>query len=45
MKLLKKPGGTLVGCGFVQFKTVPCAATAIKECNAKPFLGKKMLTF
>ncbi|XP_046658077.1 RNA-binding protein 28-like [Daphnia pulicaria] len=42
VKLLKKPGGTLVGCGFVQFKTVPCAATAIKECNAKPFLGRQI---
>lgn len=40
VKLLKKPDGSLVGCGFVQFKTVPCASKAIKECNAKPFLGR-----
>ncbi|KAI9555159.1 hypothetical protein GHT06_017674 [Daphnia sinensis] len=40
VKLLKKPDGSMVGCGFVQFKTVPCAAKAIKECNAKPFLGR-----
>ncbi|XP_057380965.1 RNA-binding protein 28-like [Daphnia carinata] len=40
VKLLRKPNGTLVGCGFVQYKTVPCAARAIKECNAKPFLGR-----
>jgi nucleolar protein 4 len=40
VKLLKKPNGTLVGCGFVQFKIVASAAKAIKECNAKPFLGR-----
>ena len=39
VKLLKKADGTLVGCGFVQFKTMFNAAKAIKECNAKPFLG------
>ena len=44
VKLLKKPDGTLVGCAFVQYKTVPCAARGIKECNAKPFLGITLLS-
>ena len=43
VKLLKKPDGTLVGCAFVQYKTVPGAAKGIKECNAKPFLGIMLL--
>ena len=45
VKLLKKADGTLVGCGFVQFKTMFNAAKAIKECNAKPFLGIENFTF
>merc|ERR1712071_270079 len=40
VKLLKKADGTLVGCAFVQYKTVPSAVRGIKECNAKPFLGR-----
>ncbi|XP_077299400.1 RNA-binding protein 28 [Arctopsyche grandis] len=38
--LLKKPNGYLVGCGFVQFKTVHMATKAILETNAKPYLGR-----
>lgn len=38
--LLRKPNGDLKGCGFVQYKDLPAAAKAIKECNAKPFLGE-----
>ena len=43
VKLLRKQNGDLVGCAFVQYSKVPFAAKAIKECNAKPFLGKRTL--
>jgi nucleolar protein 4 len=44
VKLLRKANGDLVGCAFVQYSKVPFAAKAIKECNAKPFLGKHTST-
>jgi len=45
VKLLRKPSGDLIGCAFVQYSQVPCAARAIKECNAKPFLGNVFSEF
>ncbi|XP_063538024.1 RNA-binding protein 28 [Cydia strobilella] len=40
VKLLKKPDGKLVGCGFVHFTHVPQASKAIAATNKKPFLGR-----
>ncbi|XP_063366185.1 RNA-binding protein 28 [Cydia amplana] len=40
VKLLKKPDGKLVGCGFVHFTHVPQANKAIVATNKKPFLGR-----
>ncbi|XP_050682779.1 RNA-binding protein 28 [Leptidea sinapis] len=40
VKLLKKPDGRLVGCGFVHFTHVPVANKAIAATNKKPFLGR-----
>lgn len=40
VKLLKKPDGKLIGCGFVQYKNVPMAKKALLSTNMKPFLGK-----
>lgn len=40
VKLLKKPDGKLVGCGFVHFTHVPQANKAIAATNKKPFLGR-----
>ena len=40
VKLLKKPNGLLVGCGFVQYKHEKHAEEAIKKLNTKPFLGE-----
>lgn len=44
VNILKKPNGKLVGCAFIQYKTVPQAAKALKELNLKPFLGEKYIT-
>ncbi|XP_011500807.1 PREDICTED: RNA-binding protein 28 [Ceratosolen solmsi marchali] len=40
IKLLKRPDGTLVGCGFVQFKNVNDASKAIFKTNKSEFLGR-----
>lgn len=40
VKLLKKPDGKLVGCGFVHYTHVPMANKAIAATNKKPFLGR-----
>ncbi|XP_063622797.1 RNA-binding protein 28 [Cydia splendana] len=40
VKLLKKPDGKLVGCGFVHFTHVPQANKAMVATNKKPFLGR-----
>lgn len=42
VKLLKRPDGKLVGCGFVQFKEVQNAARARFHVNGKEFLGRKV---
>lgn len=39
VKLLKKPDGRLVGCGFVHFTHVDMANKALAATNKKPFLG------
>lgn len=39
VKLLRKPDGRLVGCGFVHFTHVPMANSALSATNKKPFLG------
>lgn len=41
VKLLKKPDGKLVGCGFIHYTHVPMANKALAATNKKPFLGKK----
>lgn len=40
VKLLRKPDGRLVGCGFVHFTHVPMANKALTATNKKPFLGR-----
>ena len=40
VNILKKPDGKMVGCGFVQFKTIAEASDAIKKLNGKPYLGR-----
>jgi len=40
VNILKKPNGLMVGCAFVQFDKVNSAAKAIKEANAKEFIGR-----
>ncbi|KAI5636923.1 RNA recognition motif domain-containing protein [Phthorimaea operculella] len=40
VKLLKKPDGRLVGCGFVHFTHVPMANKALAATNKKQFLGR-----
>lgn len=40
VKLLRKPDGKLVGCGFIHYTHVPMANKAILATNKKPFLGK-----
>ncbi|XP_049878285.1 RNA-binding protein 28-like [Pectinophora gossypiella] len=42
IKLLKKPDGRLVGCGFVHFTHVPMANKALAATNKKPFLGRPL---
>lgn len=45
VKLLKKPDGRLVGCGFVHFTHVPMANKALAATNKKPFLGELIRNF
>ncbi|KAM3966090.1 RNA-binding protein 28 [Aphomia sociella] len=40
VKLLRKPDGRLVGCGFVHYTHVPMANKAIAATNKKPFLER-----
>lgn len=40
VKLLRKPDGRLVGCGFVHYTHVPMANKAIAATNKKPFLDR-----
>jgi len=40
VNILKKANGMMVGCAFVQFEKVNSAAKAIKEGNAKAFIGR-----
>jgi len=40
VNILKKANGMMVGCAFVQFDKVNSAAKAIKEANAKKFIGR-----
>ena len=40
IKLLKRPDGKLVGCGFVQFRNMEDASKAIFKTNKSNFLGK-----
>lgn len=39
VKLLRRPDGKLVGCGFVHFTQVPMANKALSATNKKLFLG------
>lgn len=41
IKLLKKPDGKLIGCGFVQYVIKQNAAKAIAHTSGKDFYGKK----
>lgn len=43
VKLLKKPDGKLVGCGFIQYEVTQNAARAIYETSGKPFLGRDIV--
>ncbi|GLV35347.1 Cytochrome P450 301a1 [Carabus blaptoides fortunei] len=43
VKILKRPDGKLVGCGFVQYKVVQNAAKAIYHLTGKPFLGRDIV--
>ncbi|XP_053616582.1 RNA-binding protein 28 [Plodia interpunctella] len=40
VKLLRKPDGKLVGCGFIHYTHVPMANKAIAATNKKPFLDR-----
>jgi len=40
IKLLRKPDGKLIGCGFVQFIVKQNAAKAIAHTSGKDFGGK-----
>ncbi|KAL0879622.1 hypothetical protein ABMA27_003340 [Loxostege sticticalis] len=40
VKLLRKPDGKLVGCGFVHYTHVPMANKALTATNKKPFLDR-----
>ncbi|RVE52546.1 hypothetical protein evm_002940 [Chilo suppressalis] len=42
VKLLRKPDGKLVGCGFVHFTHVPMANEALAATNKKPFLDRPL---
>uniref|UniRef100_A0A1B6GH73 RRM domain-containing protein n=1 Tax=Cuerna arida TaxID=1464854 RepID=A0A1B6GH73_9HEMI len=43
VKLLRRPNGTLVGCGFVQFAKKQGAAKAIYHTSGKPFLERPVI--
>ncbi|XP_050441628.1 RNA-binding protein 28 [Adelges cooleyi] len=43
VKLLKKPDGKLIGCGFVQFVVKQNAAKAIAHTSGKDFLGRSIV--
>lgn len=43
VKILTRPDGKLVGCGFVQFNLVQSAAKAIHHLNLKPLLGRPVI--
>lgn len=43
VKLLKRPNGDLVGCGFVQYEDLENAKQAVATTNAQAFLGKVLL--
>lgn len=40
VNILKKPDGKMVGCGFIQFKSIAEASDAIKKLNGKPYLNR-----
>ncbi|XP_029664594.1 RNA-binding protein 28 [Formica exsecta] len=40
VNLLKRPDGSLVGCGFIRFKCIEDASKAIFNTNKKEFLGR-----
>ncbi|XP_066999250.2 RNA-binding protein 28 [Anabrus simplex] len=42
VKLLRRQDGKLVGCGFVQFTRKEAAEEAIKNCNGKLYMGRKI---
>lgn len=42
LNILKKPDGKLVGCAFAQYEKYPDSLNAIKNMNAKDFLGRKL---
>lgn len=43
VKLLKRPDGKLVGCGFIQYEVVQNAAKAIHHRSGKEFLGRTII--
>ncbi|XP_063236385.1 RNA-binding protein 28 [Bacillus rossius redtenbacheri] len=43
VKLLRRPDGKLVGCGFVQFTWKQNAAKAILKTSGKPFMGRTII--
>ncbi|CAH0389880.1 unnamed protein product [Bemisia tabaci] len=43
VKLLRKPDGKLVGCGFVNFENAKSAGKAIAHVSGKPFHGRPMI--
>ncbi|XP_046748150.1 RNA-binding protein 28 [Diprion similis] len=43
VKILTRPDGKLVGCGFVQYSNVQSAAKAIHHLNLKPLLGRPIV--
>lgn len=45
IKLLKKPDGRLIGCGFVQFVVKQNAAKAIAHTSGKDFFGINFFLF
>jgi nucleolar protein 4 len=40
IKLLRRPDGKLIGCGFVEFEKREDAKTALEECSGKPLMSK-----
>lgn len=43
VKILTKPDGKRLGCGFVQFDLVQSAAKAVHYANMKPLLGRSIV--